>query len=234
MLLLAIYPEYQKELQAELYRQLGGRLKQDWTIEKDYRALQKGYTGAVLQEVLRLYCVVQLIMRQTVAATTVVDSSGITHVIPENKLCLIDFAAAFQNPKTWPERQISPERRHELRNSPAYHFDPSRWLDAGSDDLKNAKNSTPVYWPFGQGPRACIGRQFAQVEMTAVLATLFKDHSLELVVDEETTRACGSDPKRAWEKTRDRAFRPLIENVECNITIYLLKQLPIKVVNRTG
>ena len=70
--------------------------------------------------------------------------------------------------------------------------------------------------------------------MTAVLATLFKDHSLELVVDEETTRACGSDPKRAWEKTRDRAFRPLIENVECNITIYLLKQLPIKVVNRTG
>ena len=147
MLLLAIYPEYQKELQAELDRQLGGRLKQDWTIEKDYPALQKGYTGAVLQEVLRLYCVIQFIMRQTVAATTVVDSSGITHVIPENKLCLIDFAAAFQNPKTWPERQISPERRHELRNSPAYHFDPSRWLDAGSDDLKGAKKA-----------HQCIGR----------------------------------------------------------------------------
>ena len=70
--------------------------------------------------------------------------------------------------------------------------------------------------------------------MTAVLATLFKDHSLELVGDEETTRACGGDPKRAWEKTRDWALRALIDDVECNITIYLLKQLPIKVVNRTG
>lgn len=58
LLLLAIHPEYQKELQAELDRQLGGRLKQDWTIGKDYPALQKGYTGAVLQEVLRLYCVI--------------------------------------------------------------------------------------------------------------------------------------------------------------------------------
>ena len=102
LLLLAIYPEYQKELQAELYRQLEGRLKQDWTIEKDYRALQKGYTGAVLQEVLRLYCVIQLIMRQTVAATTVVDSSGITHVISENKLCLSTSPPPFRTPKHGP------------------------------------------------------------------------------------------------------------------------------------
>lgn len=234
LLLLAVHPEYQKQIQAELDNQLGRRSKQDWTVERDYAALQKGYVGATLKEVLRLYCVVQYIMRKTIAATTVVDSKGDTHVIPENTLCLLDFAAAFRNPKSWPERTISPKRRAELHDSPAYHFNPSRWLGANIEDAESKEDSTPLYWPFGQGPRSCVGRQFAQVEMTAVLATIFKDYSLELIVDKDTTRACGGDSKRAWEVTRDNALRTLIDDVECNINIYLLKDLPIRVVKRSG
>lgn len=233
LVLLATYPDCQRRLQEELDGQLGGRLKQDWTVEKDYQVLAKGYTGAILKEVLRLYCVVSFILRQTVATTTVVDSKGKSHVLPEKTLCLIDFAAAFRNPATSAEREISPERRAELHDSPAYHFDPSRWLE-GNNDVETEDNGTPVYWPFGQGPRSCPGKAFAQVEMIAVMATIFKDYSLELVVVEESIKACNGDSELAWQKTRDRALRTLIDDVECNINIYLLKEVPIRLIRRYG
>lgn len=131
---------------------------------------------------------------------------------PEKTLCLLDFAAAFRDTATWAERRISPERRAELHDSLAYHFDPSRWLEA-DNDVESQENDTPLHWPFGQGPRYCPGRAFAQVEMTTVVATIFMDYSLELVVEEELIKACNGDSGLAWEKTKGRALRALIDNV---------------------
>src|SRR4051812_13382870 len=48
LLLLAIYPEYQKEIQAELDHVLGNRSQDEWSSEHDYSKLQKGILGAVL------------------------------------------------------------------------------------------------------------------------------------------------------------------------------------------
>ncbi|KAL6718588.1 hypothetical protein ACLMJK_004680 [Lecanora helva] len=44
---LALRLEYQKQIQKELDAQLRTRSKREWTIEKDYRALQKDNIGAV-------------------------------------------------------------------------------------------------------------------------------------------------------------------------------------------
>lgn len=41
-----------------------------------------------------------------------------------------------------------------------------------------------AYLPFSEGPRSCLGRRIAQVEIIAVLAVIFQRYSLELAVDD--------------------------------------------------
>ena len=46
-------------------------------------------------------------------------------------------------------------------------FNPERWLDPASEALPRF-----AYFPFGGGPRVCIGQQFAMMEMVLILATI--------------------------------------------------------------
>ena len=234
--LLAVYPEYQRKIQGDIDRQQTENPHDEWSVEREYQIFQKGWLGAVLKEVLRLYCVVQFIPRMIVAPIDVMDSKGETHAVPERTLCLLNFSAAFQNPGTWERRAISAERRAELHDSPALDFDPSRWLESGdvTAATENNDGTVPLLYPFGQGPHSCPGRLFAHVEMTAVLATILRNYSLELVVDEQTTRSCGGDEEMAWKKTRDQALRTLKDGIESNVSIQLLKELPIRIVKRSG
>jgi cytochrome P450 len=225
VILLAIYPEHQEQIHKELDRILGDRPTEEWTSDSDYQALNNGYLGAVLKEVLRTYNVVQFIFRITVAPTTLVDSSGASHVVPANTTCLINVAGTLQNPNMWSPRDVSPERRAELHHSPAIDFDPTRWL--GESDNSNK------YFPFGYGSRQCPGKPFAQVEMVAFLARLLKEYTLELIVDDSTLSSCGGDKKSAWQKKQNDAIRQMKDDVEFNINIQMLKELPIRVVRRS-
>ena len=44
-----------------------------------------------------------------------------------------------------------------------------------------------AYFPFGGGPRACIGASFAMMEIILVLATIGQRFRLELVKDHPVT-----------------------------------------------
>lgn len=61
-----------------------------------------------------------------------------------------------------------------LQNDPKYFseankFIPERWLRENAE--KSDKLSNPfVYLPFGFGPRSCIGRRFAELEINVMLA----------------------------------------------------------------
>lgn len=54
----------------------------------------------------------------------------------------------------------------------AAKFLPERWLreNANNEELRNSETSPFVYTPFGFGPRMCIGKRFAELEIQ-VLAT---------------------------------------------------------------
>ena len=53
-------------------------------------------------------------------------------------------------------------------------FTPERFLG----DMSTV--ARPDYVPFGLGPRLCIGRDFALVELAVVLAGLLRDHEVTL------------------------------------------------------
>jgi cytochrome P450 len=57
-------------------------------------------------------------------------------------------------------------------------FDPDRWADGLQDRLPKF-----AYFPFGGGPRLCIGQTFALMETALVLATVAQRYRLELVPD---------------------------------------------------
>ena len=55
---------------------------------------------------------------------------------------------------------------------------PERWTEEFTKRLPKY-----AYFPFGGGPRACIGNYFAMMEIVLVLATIGQKFRLELVPD---------------------------------------------------
>ena len=235
LLLLAIYPEYQRKVQIELDDQLGTRPKSEWTVEKDFQALQKGYIGAIQKETLKLYNPGSFFMRKTVESVTLTDSQGCSYRVPRDTLTLINNGAAARNPAVWQKPYVSPERRAALSDSPALYFNPDRWLGVSDRPEENqGEGRAPAWLSFGAGGRACPGKAFAQIEMTSIMATLFKDYSLELIVDDATLQKNKRDMKLAWEETRDKATKMLYDDIRANISIGLYKELPLRIVRRNS
>ena len=56
-------------------------------------------------------------------------------------------------------------------------FRPERWLDGGDDRPEYA------YFPFGGGPRHCIGMRFAMLELKTILPTVLQSVEFELLSD---------------------------------------------------
>jgi len=57
-------------------------------------------------------------------------------------------------------------------------FDPERWRD---DPIRRGRLPRFAYFPFGGGPRVCIGAGFAMMEATLLLATLAQRFRLSLL-----------------------------------------------------
>ena len=99
---------------------------------------------AVLDETLRLYPPAWLITRKAHEADTVGGRE-----LPAGALVILSPWLLHRHPMVWPE----PDR-----------FRPSRFLDGEADRIN--------FIPFGAGLRQCIGRDFAYVEATLVLAAI--------------------------------------------------------------
>ena len=72
-----------------------------------------------------------------------------------------------------------------MHRDPRYYeqpevFDPDRWLPE-----RAAQRPKMAYFPFGGGPRVCIGNTFAMQESMLVLATIARSWSMRLVPDQD-------------------------------------------------
>src|SRR5436190_20975904 len=72
---------------------------------------------------------------------------------------------------------------HDRRYFPdPQKFDPDRWLPEKSQKLPRF-----AYFPFGGGPRQCIGNCFAMMEATLLLATIAQRFQFRAVSEHPVT-----------------------------------------------
>lgn len=114
------------------------------------------HTERVIREAMRVYPPVHTVLRETAEP---VEIAG--HRFPEGT--------------TLSMHQWTVHRDPDLYADP-YAFDPDRWTDAFESTLPRFG-----YFPFGGGPRRCIGDRFAMIEAQFVLATLVGHAHLELL-----------------------------------------------------
>jgi cytochrome P450 len=233
MFLLAVRKDIQTEMQAHLDSELGDKPEETWTVTGEFMRLYNGYTGSVLKEAMRLYNVVEFIPRRCLTDTPVTDLSGNQFTVPRDTLCLLNFTAAFRHPKIWPARPGCKDSTGHYH--PMLDFDPTRWNSYGDKITKPADVGLRTYFPFGLGGRACLGKSLGSIMMIGVMASIFKDYSVELVapraIEEEAARF-GASEEWIKKRTYDWALKMLVDEVECNLLIELRKELPVRLVPR--
>lgn len=148
--LLSMHPEEEAKFHAEIDSVLGDRRPGF----DDMRTLER--TRMIIDETLRLYPPAFSISRTAEKA----DRLGGELAIPKGAIVSAVPWITHRNPKLWPE----PDR-----------FDPERFAD--HEVYARHKHA---YFPFGGGPRICIGSGFAQLEARMVLAVIGRRYRLTL------------------------------------------------------
>ncbi|UPW00672.1 cytochrome P450 [Halorussus gelatinilyticus] len=154
--LLAGNPNVRERLDAELDSVLGDR---DPTFA-DVPNLD--YTEQVVEEALRLYPPVYALYREAREPTVL----GGYRVPADATLQLATYS--IQRDERWWD---APDE-----------FRPERW-DSEAGDVSNDGRPEYAYFPFGGGPRHCIGMRFAMTELQLVLATLARRVEFERVTE---------------------------------------------------
>ncbi|WP_435320381.1 cytochrome P450 [Haloarchaeobius sp. TZWSO28] len=112
------------------------------------------YLDRIIHETLRLYPPVHAIPRVMREPAEVGD-----YVVPEGSDVLLSVWNVHHDSRFYDD---------------PWTFDPDRWADT------TPRARGYAYVPFGAGPRICIGRHFARLEMKAVLATVGQRYSLDV------------------------------------------------------
>ena len=120
------------------------------------------YTDAVIKESMRLYPPAWAIGREALE-----DCEIGGYYVPARTQLFISQYVVHHLPRSFEDPDA---------------FDPDRWAEG-------LENRIPkyAYFPFGGGPRLCIGQPFAKMEATLLLATIARNFKLELVSGQRVT-----------------------------------------------
>ena len=133
------------------------RVMGDKKIEvEDIRKLT--YTSNVVKETLRLYPPLWAIGRETIEDVQIGE-----HLIPKGVQVLMVQHVVHRDPRYFPDPQ---------------KFQPQRW-----EDGLEKKIPKYVYFPFGGGPRVCIGNHYNMIESTLILAMAIQKFRIEMPKD---------------------------------------------------
>ncbi|KXN87702.1 Cytochrome P450 3A25, partial [Leucoagaricus sp. SymC.cos] len=182
--LLAIYPEEQDKLYRHIKTVItDGRLPVSLIFQEkahvhqlqsydDLTALTYVHAHIrVILEAMRLYPVVPGTPRDAVKDTSIPvqgPNGEIVHIpVLEGTSLVCNFPALHYNSSQWDD---------------PYAFQPERFLKKWNRD---------AYVPFSTGPRACLGRRFAETEMIAFVTMLISRYCVDIKDDNFTAEETG-------------------------------------------
>jgi cytochrome P450 len=142
------------EVAERLHLELATRLNQRQPRFEDLERLP--YTQQVVQETLRWMPVAWIIARTAIGP----DRLG-GHPIPAGAFLLLSAYVVHRDPAWWDQ----PER-----------FDPDRFTAE-----RIAARPRYAFFPFGGGPRTCVGVNLAMMEVPLILASVCQAYRIELV-----------------------------------------------------
>lgn len=116
------------------------------------------YTEAVVKEALRLYPPAWTLGREVLEPTTLGDVT-----LEPGDMVVMSQWVVHRDPSLFPEPTV---------------FRPERWLGDETRALPKL-----AFFPFGAGPRVCIGNQFAMLEAVVVLAAIARRHRIVVDLD---------------------------------------------------
>ncbi len=146
------------DVERKLHAELKQTLGDRSPTADDVKALP--YTERVIKESMRLFPPAWTTGREALEA---VDIGG--HHIPKGAQILLSQWVVHRDPRWFP----NPEG-----------FDPDRWTPERAKELPRF-----AYFPFGGGPRVCIGNHFAMMEATLILAVIAERWRLDLLPGQE-------------------------------------------------
>ena len=111
--------------------------------------MKKSFTVNIIKEAMRLHPPAWAIDRQALE-----DDSFKEYSWKKGTLIILYIAGLHRNPKYWEQPDS---------------FIPERF------DSENAKNF--AYYPFGAGPRLCIGEHFAMMEMALIIRKFYNSYT---------------------------------------------------------
>nr|CAD7200883.1 unnamed protein product [Timema douglasi] len=154
---LALHQDVQKRLAAEIDASLGvdgGKLTYETTQNIPY-------LDAVISETLRLYPPAAFVDRSCVKPYVIPASGDNPEVhLKKGDRLWVSVPGLHYDPDYFPE----PDK-----------FDPERFNEDNKDNI------TPfTFVPFGVGPRTCLGKRFAQMQMRMCLCGLLSRYTLQL------------------------------------------------------
>ena len=118
------------------------------------------YTRMVIDETLRLYPPAWIVTRRAIKD----DEIGGYRIPAGSRLMLSPYLT---------------HRRPELWENPE-EFEPERFASESTNGSQRY-----VYYPFGGGPRQCIGNNFALMEATLIVSTVMQRYRLDLIPGQE-------------------------------------------------
>jgi len=175
---LAHNPRAQQKLQKELDEALG---TEDMTVSTFEQVKRLTYLEAVINESLRIHST---------------SAIGLPRLVPEGGLTILGKYFPPNTVLSVPSYTI--HRDKGVWGDDADVFRPERWFEKDQTAIQKTFN------PFSYGPRACVGRNLASMELQIIISSIFRRYDIVL-----------QDPAKPFDTREGFLRKPL----ECKVGI---------------